>query len=107
YALFSDVPRVAAPSAIAVLSDGRILAAGGIGCAASVPNDPHSPVYCTLQLARYVASGAPDPSFGGTGFIVTAVTNINPELSGLVVDADGSFIVSGSLHNGTAEVPFA
>ena len=101
YALFSDVQTVAAPSAIAVLADGRILAAGGIGC------QPGSSSYCTLQIAQYLASGAPDTAFGTVGRMLTAVTNINPELSALIVNADGTFFVNGSRNNGTAEVPFA
>jgi uncharacterized delta-60 repeat protein len=100
YALFSDVQTVAAPTAIAVLADGRILAAGGIGC------DPSPPSTCALQLARYSASGTPDASFGTNGRVLTAVTNINAELSALIVNADGTFFVNGSRSNGTAEVPF-
>ncbi len=37
--------------------------------------------YCTLQLAQYSASGAPDASFGTNGRVVTAVTNIGPEVN--------------------------
>ena len=51
YALFSDVQRERRRDAFACSSDGRILAAGGIGCAAHVIRTPRSPAYCTLQLA--------------------------------------------------------
>ena len=67
YALFNEVQIPTTPGRVAVLSDGRMLAAGGIGCAALVPSDPVSPSYCTLQLARYSASGVPVmPSMGPT-----------------------------------------
>ena len=101
YALFSDVQDVAAPTGLAVLADGRILAAGGTACTFTAVTSS-----CTLQLARYSASGTPDASFGTNGRVLTAVTNINSELSALIVNADGTFFVNGSRGNGTAEVPF-
>ena len=100
YALFSDVPTVVAPSAIAVLADGRILAAGAIGCNATSN-------LCALQLARYSATGVPEASFGTNGRLVTAVTNVSPELNAPIVNADGTFFVTGVRNNGTAFVPFA
>src|SRR6185369_2763562 len=48
YALVSEDPTSTTPGRIRVLSDGRIMAAEGIGCASG----------CTLQLARFSASGA-------------------------------------------------
>src|SRR5205823_4228888 len=84
----------------AVLADGRILAAGGIAC------NPSTPFDCTLQLARFSANGAPDPSFGTNGRVVPALTNVNFELSSIIVNADGTFFVSGSRYTGAAEVPF-
>ena len=88
-----------------MLSDGRILAAGGIGCATNVnPNDPAAG-YCTLQLARYSSSGAPDASFGSNGRVVTAITSVNPEVN-LQVNSDGTFFVRGIRYNGTNDVPF-
>jgi uncharacterized delta-60 repeat protein len=113
YALFSDVQSVGVYSApvaashLSVLADGRILAAGGVGCVADVPSDPNSLIYCTLQLARYSASGVLDTSFGTNGRVLTAVTNIYPELSALIVNSDGTFFVNGIRNNGTAGVAFA
>ena len=105
YSLFSEVPLVSAPSP-AVLADGRILAAGGIGCTLQTPSDPNSPIYCALQLARFSATGAPDALFGTNGRVLTLVTSISPEPSALIVNADGTFFVTGSRYNGTADVPF-
>ena len=78
YALFSDVPIATAPGRVRVLSDGRILAAGGIGCAANVnPNDPRRrrTARCsspdTRRAARRMHRSGPN------GRVVTAVTNVN------------------------------
>ena len=77
YALFGDVQIATAPGRVRVLSDGRIFAAGGVGCATNFnPNAPAT-ASCTLQLARYLASGVPDASFGTNGRVVTAVTNVD------------------------------
>ena len=100
YALFSDVQTVRSPTAIAVLADGRVLAAGGVDCDTSTGNN------CTLQLARYSTSGAPDASFGTNGRVLTAVTGVNSDLNAFIVDGDGTVIVTGSRNNGSAEVPF-
>ena len=100
YALFNEVPLARAPGAIATLADGRILVAGGIACDTARGND------CALQLARYSAAGIPDATFGTNGRVVTAVTGINPEVSALIVNTDGTFYVTGSRSNGASEVLF-
>ena len=92
YALFSDDPKSDVPGRVRVRSDGRILAAGGIGCVVAVPADAISPFRCTLQLAQYTASGAPDATFGTNGRIVTAVTNVDPEVN-LQIQSDGTSYV--------------
>ncbi|HEX7273417.1 MAG TPA: choice-of-anchor Q domain-containing protein [Casimicrobiaceae bacterium] len=99
YALFGDVPIAAAWGLIAVLPDGRILGASAIACDAQTN-------LCTLQLGQYLPTGALDASFGTNGRIVTSVTNVYPELSGISVNADGTFLVGGMLNNGTNDVPF-
>ena len=107
YAPFSEGQGTATPGRLRVLSDGKILVAGGIGCAALVPSDPSSPYYCTLQLARYLVTGGVDTTFGTNGRIVTAVTMVNPEVNLSRVNSDGTFFVSGIRHFGTDDVPFA
>src|SRR5262249_36870965 len=99
YALFGDAPMLSAGGAIAVLADGRILVGGGVACDSVT-------FFCTLQLGRYLASGAPDASFGASGRITTPLTGINSELAGISVNADGSFLVAGIRNNGTNTVPF-
>jgi len=75
------------------------------GCAALVPSDPQSPYYCTLQLARYLASGAPDASLERTGRVVTAVTSITQEVN-FSINGDGTLLVRGIRYNGTDNVPY-
>ena len=100
YALFGDVPIAAAFGLTAVLPDGRILVAGAEGC------DAQTDLCTTLQLGRYLATGALDASFGTNGRIVTTVTNVYPELSGISVNGDGTFLVGGIVNDGTNDVPF-
>jgi uncharacterized delta-60 repeat protein len=105
-AVFATVPDAASPSALAVLADGKILAAGADGCTPIVPSDPDSAHYCSLQLARYLATGALDASFGTGGRVTAAVTSVAFELSGLFVRTDGTFLVAGHRHNGVNDEPF-
>jgi uncharacterized delta-60 repeat protein len=101
YVAFSDVPAVTTAGAIAVLADGRILAAGGAGCNASTGSD------CRLQLARYAANGVPDPSFGTAGKVSTSLVGMSPILGGLAIAGDGSMFVSGArVDVAAALVPF-
>jgi uncharacterized delta-60 repeat protein len=106
FALFTGAQIATVPGRIRVLGDGRILAVGGVGCADNInPNNPPAG-YCTLQIAQYLASGAPDASFGTSGRVVTAVTNIGPE-GNFTRNGDGTLLVRGVRFNGTNDVPFA
>ncbi|HET9671998.1 MAG TPA: delta-60 repeat domain-containing protein, partial [Actinomycetota bacterium] len=49
-------------NAIALLPDGRIVAAGSVGCRLSVIDRA-----CSFAVARYLADGALDASFSGDG----------------------------------------
>lgn len=100
YALFSLSQGVAAPGAIAVLSSGKILAAGGVGC------DAGTGTSCTLQLAQYLADGTPDAGFAPNGKVITSVSGINADLSALIANGDGTFFVGGSRLNGPGNLPF-
>jgi uncharacterized delta-60 repeat protein len=101
YALFSLTQGVASPGAIAVLTGGKILAAGGSGC------DAVTGTNCMLQLAQYLAGGAPDTTaFPPDGQVHTSVSGINPDLSALIANSDGTFFVAGSRAEGSGNVPF-
>ena len=107
WALFGNVQSPSAPSRFRVYSDGRILAVGGTACASNINPNNTGLTYCTLQLARYSASGVPDAAFGTSGRAVTAVTNVNPEMNVSIISSDGSIIARGFRYNGTNDVPFA
>ena len=96
YALFSEDPTSATPGRIRVRSNGSIMTVGGIGC------NPR----CTLQLAQFLANGAPDTSFGTNGRVVTTVTNIGFEMN-FFINSDGTLVVIGVRNNGSNDVPFA
>ena len=103
YALFSLAQGVASPGALVVLPNGRILAAGGVGCNGATGTQ------CTLQLAQYLDTGAPDPAFGVNGQVSTAITGVNAELAAWhIVNADAtiSLFVAGSRLDGPNTVPF-
>jgi uncharacterized delta-60 repeat protein len=75
-----------AASAIAIQSDGKILAAGG----SSLGNPD-------FALARYNADGSLDTSFGGDGTVTTDFTgqDVHDLASGVAVQADGKIVAAG------------
>jgi uncharacterized delta-60 repeat protein len=78
--------------AIVVQADGRIVAAGG----ADSPNDPGDELpNGHTALARYLANGSPDPSFGSGGRQVFAQSTSIDQAFGLVIQGDGKLIVTG------------
>ena len=73
-------------SAIAVQPDGKIVVAGG-----SPPGD-HG-----LLLARYLADGSPDPSFGDGGYVETKFTYW-AFADAVALQPDGKIVVAGSSY---------
>jgi uncharacterized delta-60 repeat protein len=86
-------------SDIALLADGRIVVAGtGLG---SDAND--------FLLARFLADGSPDASFGTAGRVFTDVPG-NPsqeQLSALALQADGKIVAAGSTSDGVEDMALA
>ncbi len=86
------VPSPSRFSAIAVDAAGRIVLAGFDG---DLANDPHVPL-----LARFLADGTPDASFGlGTGYVRLTGVPLAPPQGGwlghaLAADRDGSLLLS-------------
>jgi uncharacterized delta-60 repeat protein len=105
YALFSDAQITAAPARLRIRANGRIVAVGGTACATNVNPATPAGTYCTVQIAQYLASGAPDTSFGTNGRVVTVITNAGFELN-FALNADGTLLVGGYRYNGSADVPF-
>ena len=76
---------------IALRPDGRIVVAGS--CLNGTTYD-----FC---LARYLASGALDLSFNGTGKVMTAIGSGNDAAYSVALQPDGKIVVAGRCSNGT------
>ena len=76
-----------------ILSDGRILLAAS---SSHVENDKNTGISSPqdIVLARYLANGQPDPSFGTNGIRIVGDSQTQP--SEMVVQADGKILVVGS-----------
>jgi uncharacterized delta-60 repeat protein len=81
----------AAVQAVAVLSDGRILAAGS----SSNGSDDD------FALVRYRTGGALDGSFGVAGEVATAVGPGDDDATALAMVANGKIVLAGSSSNGS------
>jgi uncharacterized delta-60 repeat protein len=79
-------------NAMAIQSDGKIIAVGYYGLASSAGAD--------YALARYNVDGSLDTSFGTGGKVVTPVGNTYDEALAVAIQADGKFVVAGISHNG-------
>ena len=73
-------------SAVALQSDGKIVAAGVAG---------GGPTGADIALARYNADGSLDPSFGAGGKVVTDFNSTNEGADGLAIQPDGRLVVVG------------
>lgn len=83
--------------AIAILSDGKILAGGSSYTGSNVD----------MALARYTAAGILDNSFDGDGKLTytlepDAFAQANEAISSLAIQADGKIVVAGFNNNGVA-----
>ncbi|MCY7345055.1 MAG: FG-GAP-like repeat-containing protein [Pyrinomonadaceae bacterium] len=77
------------PVALALQSDGKIVAAGFNGAAQSpqIPSD--------FVLVRYNSNGSLDPTFGAGGIVITDFNNDVDFASSLVIQPDGKLIAGG------------
>jgi uncharacterized delta-60 repeat protein len=80
--------------ALAVQSDGKIVAAGSAGAAA-------------FAVARYNPDGSLDPRFGAGGLVTTAFGGFFNEANGLVMQADGRIVAAGEVVNVDSTSAFA
>lgn len=80
--------------AVAVQSDGKIIAAG-FTCD-STGND------CNVALARYRAGGGLDTTFSGDGKQVTDFGGGSNGSAGIVIQPDGKIVLAGWMWNGTS-----
>ncbi len=79
-------------NAMAIQSDGKIIAVGYYGLDSSAGAD--------YALARYNVDGSLDTSFGTGGKVVTPVGNTYDEAYAVAIQADGKFVVAGISYNG-------
>lgn len=77
---------------VALSADGRIVVAG----TADYPNVTNRDVL----VARYTADGVLDPTFGGTGTVVTKLTTRGDSAFSVAVQADQKVVVGGKVDNG-------
>jgi uncharacterized delta-60 repeat protein len=86
--VFSDIPNSEGRKVV-VQSDGKILVVGTADNASKLE----------IVLARYLANGAPDPSFGVNGIVKGGAdwSGVNPE--SVAIQGDGKIVISG--WNGT------
>ena len=80
---------------VTIQPDGRIVIAGR-----TPPNPPRGDDFDDLYVARLLADGQLDGSFGGDGLVVTDVGGLSNEAQNVVVQpADEMIVVSGSSRN--------
>jgi uncharacterized delta-60 repeat protein len=85
--------------ALAVLPDGRIVAAGGAG-------DPEGPG-AVFAAARYLEDGSPDVTFSGDGRNTTNFPGFDELAFGLTVQGDGKIVLAGTAANPDFSLDFA
>jgi uncharacterized delta-60 repeat protein len=75
---------------VAIQPDGKVLVAGQLGCCIA-----------RLYVARYLADGTRDPSFGTAGVAKNTppVCCDGAQPTGLALDSKGRIVVSGWIHN--------
>ncbi|NRD43577.1 hypothetical protein [Corallococcus exiguus] len=82
--------------AVTVLSDGRIVVAGG---AISGTNTCSGTKYQSVLLARYTPEGMLDTTFGGTGVRTFQLSTGSSTLHAVTVDANGRVVGAGTVDN--------
>lgn len=92
----SDVART-----VTLQPDGKIVVGGGATTAANEER---------FGLLRLTATGAPDPSFGSGGRVITAITGSGADrINAVIMQADGKIVAGGqaSFGSATSGVDFA
>ena len=87
---FANAPQTGI-SALALQSNGDIVAAGTAGSSSSQ----------AFALARYGKGGQLDPSFGNGGQVTTNLGNVTAGLGAIVLQSDGKIVVVGNVNQGS------
>ena len=86
--VITGLPGGARFNAVAIQADGRIVAAGGVFTQPGVGGN--------FAVARYLANGTLDPSFGGgVGIVTTDFGTASDEATGVAIQANGRIVVAG------------
>ena len=80
--------------AVAVQSDGKIVAAGYV-----CPCGDYGAA--AFAIARYNPDGTLDLSFDGDGKVITSIGNGDDSLATLVIDGSGRIVAAGNSYNGS------
>jgi uncharacterized delta-60 repeat protein len=92
---FSGSGSVDRLEALAIQSDGKIVAAGD-----SFANGPSS-----FAVARYTTTGTLDGAFNGTGKVLTTFTSGNATAQAVTLQPDGRIVAAGWFDDGNREGP--
>jgi uncharacterized delta-60 repeat protein len=84
-------------TAVVRQTDGKLVAAGF----ARVPV-VGNPDNLDFAVVRYDESGTPDPSFGGTGIVTTAIRPGDDQAQAVIQQTDGKLVVAGLSYDGTS-----
>jgi uncharacterized delta-60 repeat protein len=91
--------------AMTIQPDGRILLAGAAAFGNSFPGPliGAEGINAFVLLMRLTTNGAPDPTFGNNGSVLTEVGSYSDYALSMALQAGGKIIVSGASENGNYE----
>ena len=92
--VITGLPINAFASAVAIQADGKIVIAGGVNTQAGVAGD--------FAVARYLANGTLDASFGGVGIVTTDFGTPSDSARSIAIQADGRIVVAGGAGTSVA-----
>jgi uncharacterized delta-60 repeat protein len=96
-------PEGSYASAVALQSDGKIVAAGTI----FVDFIPGEPSNTDLALARYNQDGTPDATFGNGGQVTTDFVGMEDDAFSVLIQPDGKIVAVGSANDPATYYNFA
>jgi uncharacterized delta-60 repeat protein len=81
--------------AVALQPDGKIILGADVAVSDEVSD---------FGVARLTSTGNLDPSFGGSGYVMTAFANASADLASLAIQPDGKIVAGGELGDFTSTV---
>jgi len=99
FAITSIGPDDDTPFSLALMSDGRIVAAGFM--------ERQTGSLSEFAVARYDANGSLDSSFGGDGMVTTAIGTVEDRAWSMALQQDGRIVLAGFSRNDSTDYDFA